>query len=60
MNILTFMHQSIAPVTSQPTAPALDGKFPGMGTLELSNSPGWGQKKRANGPVLRQLCNILH
>ena len=23
---------------------------PGVGTLELSNSPGWGPKKRANAP----------
>ena len=29
---------------------ALDGKLPGMGTLELSNPPGWGRKKRANAP----------
>ena len=29
---------------------ALDGKFPGVGTLELSNPPGWGRKKRANAP----------
>ena len=29
---------------------ALDGKFPGAGTFELSNSPGWGRKKRANTP----------
>ena len=27
---------------------ALDGKFSWVGTLELSNPPGWGQKKRAN------------
>ena len=27
---------------------ALDGKFPGVGTLELSNPPGWGRKKTAN------------
>ena len=27
---------------------ALDGKFPGVGTLELSNPPGWGWKNRAN------------
>ena len=27
---------------------ALDGKFVGVGTLELSNPPGWGRKKRAN------------
>ena len=24
---------------------ALDGKFPGVGTLELSNPPGWGRKR---------------
>ena len=29
---------------------ALDGKFPGVGTLELSNPPVWGRKKRANAP----------
>ena len=29
---------------------ALDGKFLGVGTLELSNPPGWGRKKKANGP----------
>ena len=29
---------------------ALDGKFPGAGTFELSNSPRWGRKKRANTP----------
>ena len=29
---------------------SLDGKFPGVGTLELSNPPGWGRKKRANAP----------
>ena len=29
---------------------ALDGKFPGVGTLELANPPGWGRKKRANAP----------
>ena len=28
----------------------LDGKFPEVGTLELSNPLGWGQKKRANAP----------
>ena len=27
---------------------ALNGKFPGVGTLELSNSPGWRRKNRAN------------
>ena len=29
---------------------ASDGKFPGVGTLELSNPLGWGRKKRANAP----------
>ena len=29
---------------------ALDGKFPGMGTLDLSNPQGWGRKKRADVP----------
>ena len=28
-----------------PTTLALDGKFQGVGTLELSNPPGWGRKK---------------
>ena len=51
--IIFIMHQSI------PAAPcvnginmflALDGKFPGVGTLELSNLLGWGRKKRANTP----------
>ena len=55
------MHQSIPPVPSPPPPPpppgwppgisfcfALDGKFPRVGTLELSNPPGWGRKKRAD------------
>ena len=29
---------------------ALDGKFPGVGTLELSIPSEWGRKKRANAP----------
>ena len=29
---------------------ALDGKFPRAGTVELSNPPGRGRKKRANAP----------
>ena len=29
---------------------ALDGKFPEVGTFELSNPPGWGRKKRTNAP----------
>ena len=48
------MHQSIPPAPRPPPGIsiffALDGKFPGVGTLELSNSPGWGRKKRANAP----------
>ena len=57
------MHQSIlaAPRPTPPPPPpglppgisvflALDGKFPGVGTLEQSNPPGWGRKKRANAP----------
>ena len=55
------MHQSIPsppPPRADPRADpralafffALDGKFPGMGNLELSNLPGWGRKKRANAP----------
>ena len=47
-------HQSILPAPSpRPGISiffALDGKFPGVGTLELSNSPGWSRKKRANAP----------
>ena len=53
-----LMHQSIPAGPSSPRADprelalffALDGKFPGVGTLELSNPPGWGRKKRANAP----------
>ena len=55
------MHQSIPPAPSPLPLPpqvdpralaffALDGKFPGVGALELSNPPGWGRKKRANAP----------
>ena len=29
---------------------ALNCKFPGVGTLELSKTPGWGLKKRASAP----------
>ena len=29
---------------------ALDGRFPGVGTLELANPRGWGRKQRANAP----------
>ena len=60
--IIKFMHQSI-PAAPNPPPPrsltstpgisiifALDGKLPGVGTLELSNPPGWWQKKRANTP----------
>ena len=34
----------------RPPGITLDGKSPGVGTLELSNPPGWGQKQRANAP----------
>ena len=52
------MHQSIpaAPSTPSPRAHPrelvfffrLGWQIPGVGTLELSNPPGWGRKKRAN------------
>ena len=60
-----FMHQSIPAAPSTPSPPlrlpraepraltflfALDGKFPGVETLELSNLPGWGREKGANAP----------
>ena len=35
---------------------ALDGKFPGVGTFELSNLPGWGRKKRTNAPFSINHC----
>ena len=51
------MHQSIPPAPSSPPPGAdpralaiffaLDGKFPGVGTLELSNPPRWGRKTTA-------------
>ena len=52
------MHQPIPAAPSPPRAEpralayffALDGKFPGVGTLELSNPQGWGRQKRANAP----------
>ena len=53
------MHQSIPPAPSPPPPPgltpwhciffALDGKFPAVGTLELSNPPG-GDEKRGQMP----------
>ena len=52
--ISIHMHQSISPALSPPpladprTLAFLDAKFPGEGTFELSNSPGWGRKKRTN------------
>ena len=60
----TLMHQSIpaAPSPLPPPPPGwppgisnffeLDGKFPGVGTLKLSNPPGRRRKKRANAPSL--------
>ena len=64
MRRLDFIFSSYASVNSscaQPLPPlppppvislflASDGKFPGMGTLELSNPVGWGRKNRANAP----------
>ena len=52
------MHQSIPPAPRPPPGLtpgisiffALDGKFSGVGTLELANPPGWGGKKRENAP----------
>ena len=38
---------------------ALGGKFPRMGTLELSNPPGWGCKKRANAPSSLNTATFL-
>ena len=53
----TFMHQSIPAAPASPLIPrelafflALDVKSPWVGTLELSNYPGWVRKKRANAP----------
>ena len=31
-----------------------------MGTLELSNSPGWGRKKRANAPSSVNTATFSH
>ena len=58
---MIVLHQSMPAAPSPPPPPpgltpvisiffASDGKFPGVGTLELSNPPGWGRKKRANAP----------
>ena len=62
---VTIMHQSIPPAPSTPPGwpPgisiffALDGKFPGVGTLELSNPPGWGRKK---GQMPRPPSTLQH
>ena len=56
-----FLYASVNSTCAKPPPPpgwtpgisiffALDGKFPGVRTLELSNPPGWGRKKRANAP----------
>ena len=55
---MLFMHQSIPPVPSPPPGLTpghkhnfcLGWQIHGVGTLELSNPPGWGRKKRANAP----------
>ena len=68
VNSLLFvavMHQSIPPAPRPPPGwpPgisiffALDGKFPGVGALELSNPPGWGRKK---GQMPRPLSTLQH
>ena len=44
--------QSIPVAPRPPPPPALEGKFPGVGTLELSNPrDGGGGGKRANAPT---------
>ena len=35
---------------NQPRSVPRGSEFPGVGTLELSNPPGWGREKRANTP----------
>ena len=50
---LIFDPNRLLPHPPSPPPPGLtplDGKFPWVGTPELSNSPGWGRKKRANAP----------
>ena len=57
---MIVLHQSMPAAPSPPPPPGLtpvisiffasDGKLPGVGTLELSNPPDWGQKQRANAP----------
>ena len=66
-----LMHQSIPPAPSKHPTPlhgptpghqhffALDGKFPGVGTLELSISLWWGRKKRANNRPSSTLQHFL-
>ena len=52
-----FFHLCISQFHLRPAPPGgngiffgLDGKFLGVGNLELSNPPVWGQKKRSNTP----------
>ena len=60
------MHQLIPASPRDPRADpralaifwAWNGKFPAVGSLELSNPQGWGRKKRANAPSSG--CNIFH
>ena len=69
-NMIKVRHQSIPPAPRPPPPLpgwppgisiffALDGKFPGVGTLELSNPRGE-DEKRGQIPVLSQRCNIFH
>ena len=43
------VYASVIPPSPSPPPPLLDGKFPGVGSLELSNSPG-GDEKRGQMP----------
>ena len=57
-----LMHQSIPPAPSPKQIGisiffAMDGKFPGVGTLELSNPPGWGRK---TGQMPRPPSTLQH
>ena len=49
----SVMHQSLPAAPSRPPF-ALDGKFPGVGTLGLSKPPGY--YKNGNGNAFFQAC----
>ena len=55
----------LAPKKPPPPPPGtifspLDGKFAGLGTLDLSNPPGGGTKKEGKSTAICQQCNIFH